>query len=39
MELPARAAVLSGEVVLDERGRSNFGLLQQLGFELARAGT
>ena len=32
MELPARAAVLDGEVVvLDERGRSSFQLLQQLG--------
>ena len=32
MELPATAAILDGEVVvLDERGRSTFGLLQQLG--------
>ena len=32
MELPARAALLDGEVVvLDERGRSSFRLLQQLG--------
>ena len=32
MELPMRAAVLDGEVVvLDERGRSSFQLLQQLG--------
>jgi len=32
MELRARAAVLDGEVVvLDERGRSSFRLLQQLG--------
>jgi bifunctional non-homologous end joining protein LigD len=32
LELPARAAVLDGEVVvLDERGRSSFQLLQQLG--------
>ena len=32
MELPARAAVLDGEVVvLDERGRSSFQLLQQIG--------
>jgi len=31
-ELPARAAVVDGEVVvLDERGRSSFQLLQQLG--------
>jgi ATP-dependent DNA ligase len=32
MALPARAALLDGEVVvLDERGRSSFQLLQQLG--------
>ena len=32
MELPATSAVLDGEVVvLDERGRSSFQLLQQLG--------
>ena len=32
MELPAHAATLDGEVVvLDERGRSSFQLLQQLG--------
>jgi bifunctional non-homologous end joining protein LigD len=32
MELPARTALLDGEVVvLDERGRSSFRLLQQLG--------
>ena len=32
MELPARAAVLDGEVVvLDDRARSSFQLLQQLG--------
>jgi len=32
MELPARAALLDGEVVvLDERGRSSFQLLQQIG--------
>jgi len=32
MELPVTAAVLDGEVVvLDERGRSSFQLLQQLG--------
>jgi bifunctional non-homologous end joining protein LigD len=32
VELPARAALLDGEiVVLDERGRSSFRLLQQLG--------
>ena len=32
MELPARTAILDGEVlVLDERGRSSFQLLQQLG--------
>ena len=32
VELPARAALLDGEVVvLDERGRSSFQLLQQLG--------
>jgi bifunctional non-homologous end joining protein LigD len=32
MELPARAALLDGEVVvLDERGRASFQLLQQLG--------
>src|SRR5687767_15175749 len=31
-KLPAKAAVLDGEVVvLDERGRSSFQLLQQLG--------
>jgi bifunctional non-homologous end joining protein LigD len=31
MELPAHAAVLDGEVVVDERGRSSFQLLQQRG--------
>ena len=32
MDLPARAALLDGEVVvLDEHGRSSFQLLQQLG--------